>query len=185
MALEGKLKCSWFSEFLSIFLSIFIPNGQLEQNGLCGKFKLNSSSLAQLWLDLLVGLTALCCTIPVRKKINEATVPMRHQSHISQELRGLSESHRNLRSLRNAQYLRGAVKTTRWEVKRNILFSDCYLVWNHILRVKVWEKGHQEFCVRDLALATGQLHIITSPIILVINSSPYHSHNILMSFKGT
>lgn len=50
--------------------------------------------LTQLWLDLLVGVTALGCTTPERKKINEAIAPARHTGEISQELRASSECHR-------------------------------------------------------------------------------------------
>ena len=50
--------------------------------------------LTQLWLDLLVGVTVLGCTNPERKKINEATAPVRHRGEISQELRTSSKGHR-------------------------------------------------------------------------------------------
>lgn len=63
--------------------------------------------LTQSWLAVFVGVTVLGCTTPERKKINEATAPVRHGGKVSQELRTSSESHRKFCKVGKSSYSRG------------------------------------------------------------------------------
>lgn len=87
------MTCFWFGESLTTFLPSD-PQGTVKIKWTLWEVEAEFQFLTQLWLDLLVGVTVLGCTTLERKKINEATAPVRHTGKISQELRASSESHR-------------------------------------------------------------------------------------------